>query len=672
MIIASGLLLAQAGGAHASLNVTNFGARGDLLTLTNVSVVSNSPVLLCASANFTAADTNKLVEIFNAGTFRSVSNETLIAAITAVTSSSNITVSLPAGRTASGLYGVYGTDNRPAFSNAVAACAVPLDTIFIPAGNYLLIDTNIDGWLHNGEWHAGVILFRGGITFEGQGQVTLTGQGGWKNDSANRGYRGALFQMLSPMTNDYPLVWKNLTLDGGTHGFIENQDFPIHPYDGEGWDTTHHAIAYWQTTASVVLTSTNIFMDCAFRGWRGEMIISGLDIKGGFMTASNCVFSDGNATALNMNMAHDWNRCTFLDMRQIEEFYRDYTTNASSFRNCAITNILGGVAIALNGSYYGCPTYTISNNIYSVTNINATFLLTTPACNVVVANNLIYGGFSGFNLGAGGYQCSFDVCNSNIVIMGNTVIGTFRGFQVQGAGINHVRDVRVASNYFENVQTVAVGYGWSTNVVFSNNVLVGSLFSDQSGLRGQYYLDENNNYSAYDYGWKTGTNAITYERGSLGKTGWNPQTFYLADNAAKIPPGATLTVTNYMARQSYLIYLNSSQTGVPVTLATHAALTFYWTGSAWSTNPPVSAYVLKVNSGSGSGTYASGATVTVTAAPISGKRFTYWSGATNLMLNPFATNTTLIMPAGNAAITANYANKLLAPPANLRPLQNTN
>jgi uncharacterized protein (DUF1800 family) len=65
-------------------------------------------------------------------------------------------------------------------------------------------------------------------------------------------------------------------------------------------------------------------------------------------------------------------------------------------------------------------------------------------------------------------------------------------------------------------------------------------------------------------------------------------------------------------------------------------------------------YALTVVNGTGSGSYAAGATVTITsnAAP-SGQAFQNWTGAT--VANANAASTTLTMPAAAATVTANYA-----------------
>jgi hypothetical protein len=67
----------------------------------------------------------------------------------------------------------------------------------------------------------------------------------------------------------------------------------------------------------------------------------------------------------------------------------------------------------------------------------------------------------------------------------------------------------------------------------------------------------------------------------------------------------------------------------------------------------VSTYNLTVQSGTGTGSYASGTSVAITAnAPPLGQVFVNWTGA--VVANPNAATTTLTMPAENTTVTANY------------------
>ena len=68
--------------------------------------------------------------------------------------------------------------------------------------------------------------------------------------------------------------------------------------------------------------------------------------------------------------------------------------------------------------------------------------------------------------------------------------------------------------------------------------------------------------------------------------------------------------------------------------------------------PPL--YTLTVVNGTGSGSYGAGSPVTITAgAPPAGEAFSNWTGAA--VTNPNAATTTLIMPAANTTVTANFA-----------------
>src|SRR5262249_47693326 len=68
---------------------------------------------------------------------------------------------------------------------------------------------------------------------------------------------------------------------------------------------------------------------------------------------------------------------------------------------------------------------------------------------------------------------------------------------------------------------------------------------------------------------------------------------------------------------------------------------------------PATNYALTVNNGTGSGSYAAGTVVTITAnAPASGMVFDQWTGAT--VAAPGSSTTTLTMPAANTTVTATY------------------
>ena len=72
---------------------------------------------------------------------------------------------------------------------------------------------------------------------------------------------------------------------------------------------------------------------------------------------------------------------------------------------------------------------------------------------------------------------------------------------------------------------------------------------------------------------------------------------------------------------------------------------------------PDDIFMLTVNSGSGSGLYAAGSKVQVTAkTPATGKEFDAWTGDISLLDNPKAATATLTMAAASATVTATYRN----------------
>ena len=86
----------------------------------------------------------------------------------------------------------------------------------------------------------------------------------------------------------------------------------------------------------------------------------------------------------------------------------------------------------------------------------------------------------------------------------------------------------------------------------------------------------------------------------------------------------------------------------------NSTLNELWTFTAVGGTQPTT-YALTVNSGTGSGTYAAGTVVTVTAnTPPGGYKFSAWTGNTSGLASLTSATTTLTMPAAATTITANY------------------
>ena len=260
--------------AKASINVTNYGAVGDLATITNINTISNSTSLVCPGANFVGTDAGKLIEVTGGGNWQGASNDCLYAYISTVSSPSNIVVSVASGANGTNLTGMYGTDCQPCFSNAIAACASPTDTLIIPAGNYFCVPPDFKQGVYSGNWPVSFAMNRGGITFMGQGTATLTSASGWKRFGSS-GYRGTLFTVLQTLTNNYPLIFTNLTLDGGiTNGNIHNEGSPIDPTTGIGWDSSHHWLLTEGVATSGGYLNRIVMLNCTVQHWRGESMES--------------------------------------------------------------------------------------------------------------------------------------------------------------------------------------------------------------------------------------------------------------------------------------------------------------------------------------------------------------------------------------------------------------
>ncbi len=143
-------------------------------------------------------------------------------------------------------------------------------------------------------------------------------------------------------------------------------------------------------------------------------------------------------------------------------------------------------------------------------------------------------------------------------------------------------------------------------------------------------------------------------------------------NSITVPVAYTLKVVNgtgsgaYTAGSVVTITANAppagkkflNWTGATVSNPTQASTTLTMPASNttvtanYATLPTT--YTLTVVNGTGSGSYAAGSVVTITAnAPPAGQRFLNWTGAT--VSNSTQASTTLTMPASNTTVTANYS-----------------
>lgn len=635
--------------AQTSLNIADYGAKGDAVQF-YVNTVKNS-VVVTTTNQLSSADIGKTVEVFRVGKVTSGVNgygintndyQDLIATITNVVNATNIylnvtpqdgaTSYLPQV-TATGVYAVYGTDNTPAFSNVlVAAAAYTNVTVNIPNGTYLCMP--VYRYWPNGLFgyaYASIVIRRGGIHFVGESQAgtVLLSRGAWqiKNTSdgtPNNGgaFRGFLFEVDAPITNDYPMSIETMTLDGGVQaGNLDVHGIECNKVDGLGWDQQHSAYLTCDDASQGGTLTHQILTNLTVIHWRGEMIKS-IDLNtNGNIAIKNCLFGDGNATALNIYPSWDVRNNTFSNLLQIGEYYQQHYTNTAYFCDNYITNMTGN-GLALNGGTGRNPPFVISNNVF--TGLPGDAILTTPGDNITITSNQFFNVNYPIVLGAAGYQGTF--CNSNITINYNTFSnapnqGT--AFQILGESAtdpNRVESVQIYGNTIKGLRNLLT-YGWMTNVqIFSNTVAS----QPNEGIDGNnvvhitryasdalFALIQTNNFywtPIYDQTGKT--NYINYADGSRFQVVYsvNPNTVYalVETNASLIPEGAQILINNSCTANSGLgqgdffpVYLNHSLTGNPVIMTQGQVQAFYWNkirgGYAWMTNRMIPPLNLRTN-----------------------------------------------------------------------------
>ena len=127
-----------------------------------------------------------------------------------------------------------------------------------------------------------IIISRGGIELLGdtQGDTMLLGNGAW---ILNNGFvqRGVIFGCVGPVTNNYPLVFRNLSFNGGVPvGNLNYGTGPADPVTGGGWDITHDAVV---DMGEPPYHTNKFFINCSFEHWRGEMVKSVVAWTAGFV-----------------------------------------------------------------------------------------------------------------------------------------------------------------------------------------------------------------------------------------------------------------------------------------------------------------------------------------------------------------------------------------------------
>ena len=594
--------------AQNTLNVTNYGAIGDAVQF-YVNTISNSVVVTTTNTLPNSA-IGEAIEVFAAGVpTTTTNNQDLVATITNIVNGTNIYVSQKTQATLTNTFATYGHNNTANFQSAITAVGKDTnDIINIPAGTYLLLTTNKSAIY--GQF--AILLQRGGINFVGTGtnSTTLLSQGAWTLIGGSP-WRGFLVEVVSPVTNNFPVSFSYLTMDGGVQqGNTSNHGFPASIYNGTGWDETHDAFILGG--GSSVSLYHEYFTNVSVQHWRGEEFKSIDGSTNGQIGIYNSTFSDGNATALNVYPAWDVRSNLFVNLFQVAEYYQAYSSYPSYFEYNVITNITGN-GFAVNGGRGNNPPFYMENNVFYFPGTGYNGIETVPADNLYVISNQFssLGYFcQALDISASGAQGSFE--NSNIVVAFNNFTHIQNVIELNGGSPTNitdparVEDVQVFSNNIsgggDNGQALLINYGgYYTNVHFSYNIVETNsdpgngnrraTVSSGAGRVTYVLVDTNNLYYSPIYDLSGITNIISYSSGSRFEIiyGFYPGTVWsLQDtNSSQMPLGAMIQLYNNNSHSSNeTVYLNSSLSGTPVTVAGGQTALFYWLSwkNAWSTN----------------------------------------------------------------------------------------
>lgn len=540
----------------ATWDVADYGAQGDAIQ-TMADTVSNSAVVQLEATNLlSSSDAGKLIELFGAGPVTSGTNhQDLIAEIVSATNGTNVTISVPADLTGTNLNCTFGTQNAGAFQACVNACQGTNAILQIPAGRYLLVppqvlETNFV-MANAGTVCPAISLSKGGITFQGDTaqDTILLGNGAWTlNNGAVQ--RGVILCCVGPVTNDAPLIFENLTFDGGVQvGNVQNGSGPADPVTGGGWDVTHDAVV---DMGEAPLHADKQFINCDFAHWRGEIVKSVVSWNTGFIGVTNCAFWDGDGSAFNFNWTpHVIDNCLFSNLNMAMEYYVGSMAAASTFENSLITNTRIAIVLVGGLTNYPSPGYNILSNTISASQYGVCL---GPARNVTIAGNTFTA--SGAGIATDSYAYQGNDINCNIQVANNLFLNVGFPLSVCGSGADDLKNMTLSTNTAYGCLNFASGYGECSNVVFIGNVSIhpapsgtGGLNSSQLAGPGQWFEDVSNNFPPYPVNISKAqlTNTISYANGQYQEieSSW-PGGVCLLDNSepAFIPLGASLVVTN--------------------------------------------------------------------------------------------------------------------------------
>jgi hypothetical protein len=310
------------------------------------------------------------------------------------------------------------------------------------------------------------------------------------------------------------------------------------------------------------------------------MIKSAYDYQSANFTGiTNCLFNDGEATALNWQLGcHSVEGCTFTNVNEVEEFYESVATQPCLFENSTAIKCNDG--ITLNGAETNRQPqvgYYFQTNNFSV---HGWGVNVSPAQNVVINANYFHDMQEGLLLCGVGGQGTASV--SNIVFINNTCSNDWYMITSYSGGYIYITNNSLDGGTYGGFAAVEEG-GGAGPCFFYNNTATNCRdgigvdttscvlpYDDPSNVfpwHRDYNLVDNLTEISYAYGYRHGvviTNAC-----------------FLDDTIpSQIPFGATMIVSNGCGSTVSLLGSAVNQVA-PITLGNGCCVKFNWTNEVW-------------------------------------------------------------------------------------------
>jgi len=604
-------------------NVLDYGAKGDAVYMTADTVVSNTTITIDSNIDsnysLSQADVGKVVELFSVGQQTGAStNMDLLTTIVSVTDAHHAVLATAPGLTATAVRCLIGTQNAGAFQAAVNAVSGSQTIIYIPAGRYLLIPPQMlsPGFTLSNEFDTipAVTISKAGIEFlgESQSRTILLGNGACQLYGQYAG-RGDMFWASGSFAGSGPLVFSNLTMDGGVpQGLRAYQYWPATTTTGDGWDVTHDALLDINAGPFPVQDFTNITLI----HWRGEILKSVTSGTNSYIDIENSSFIDGNADSMNLSFTHTINHDLFDNVVQPEEFWLGTVCQSngnwvgcegnSIFENSTISNASSGFALTGADTRDDNPnmgSYTITNNTIDVVNLGIYF---APATRLTISNNRFLAGSDAIMTSGAGYQSisPYGDYNHEILIEQNYFANVNIPIALEGAYGDQVQNIDILHN-MSQASGEFIDDTWGggiLNSLISNNYTDSRLMLSYESISPQWLYDDGSNDVAqlqqdnynsaptpivYSYGrnhtiWNTNTNGTVFTADDSNPT-------YLPDgevdylNPGNPPVNATMNILNISNQSGPVsLYTSDNTSGLtPISVPNGNEVQLSWNGTAW-------------------------------------------------------------------------------------------